>query len=1004
MIRLKRCLILLLITLLVCPLTLPSGGVQAQEGDDRIVRLMSRMSTADKVGQLFLVTFPGDEVTDDAAVATLIREYRVGGVLLHPGNGNIVNEGDTWNQVSGLIAQLQRTVWQSQVLTQPVSGIITSTQVVTQTNAQTSTLPSAVEMEGIKSTPSPFVPLFIAVNHEGNGMPHTSIVNGVTPLPSQMALGASWKPEYAEAVGNIAGQELRALGVNMLLGPSLDVLEAPRPSSSGDLGVRSFGGEPFWVGQMGKAYIRGIHSGAEGRIAVIAKHFPGLGASDRSLDEEVSTVQRTLEKLRQVDLVPFAATAQSTDPLERLDGVVVSHIRFRGLEGGRFTTTGPVSVDAQTLQRLLSLPEMAAWREQGGVTVSDALGLRALKRYYSPNEGSFNSRRIAQDAFLAGNDLLLLSHFALEDDWASQIANVKSTITFFQEKYETDPSFQILVDAAVARILRLKLSLYGDAFELAVIQPGVRVDHPQPVAHQEIVSTIGRDAVTLLSPPSADLSPPPPTVDDRIVIFTDGRERAPCATCEPRPYVDPTALRDTIVRLYGPEATGQIDPALIFSFTFDQLEAYMNMPTPTPTPTPEAGTVVTATPAAFYSYHPIESALQVADWVIFATLDLTSAFPQSIIVRRFLAERADALRTPYLIVMSYDAPYYLDATEISKLDAYYVAYSHINPFIEASIRTLFGEFAPPGAPPVSVSGVNYDLVKQTSPDPNQTITLSYYVGQRVEENGATPTPTSTPTLAATEELAPETTPESPRPQIGDELRLRSSVIVDHNGHPVPDGTPVKFIFSYPQEGLEHSLIETTRGGVVETAVVLERTGQLDISVQADPVPRTVVLQIKIPEGEQPVTIVTITPTPTPTPVTPTETPSPSPKPATPERPTATPTPQREEEPLPVEEADTGGAEFLFASLIAVFVSGIGYTIKRLNKRSVSKGLRLALWCTISGLTLYLVYVLGVPGAHWLRERGGIWATALLALLGGVLPIVASWLGELRRRVLSRQSS
>lgn len=994
--RLKRWFILVLITLLACPLTLPPSGVQAQEGEDQVARLMARMSTADKVGQLFLVTFPGAEASDDAAITRLIREHRVGGVLLRPENGNIVNQGDTWNQVSGLVAQLQRTVWQSQVLTQPIDGIITSTQVITQTGAQTSTPPVSMEMEEIEGTPSPFVPLFIAVKHEGNDMPHTSIINGMTPLPSQMALGAAWEPAYAEAVGAIAGQELRALGVNMLLGPSLDVLEAPRPSSSGDLGVRAFGGEPFWVGQMGKAYIRGVHSGADGHIAVIAKHFPGLGASDRSLNEEISTVQRTLEKLRQVDLAPFAATAQAQDPLARLDGLVVSHIRFRGLEGGRFTTTGPVSVDGQILQRLLSLPEMATWREQGGVTVSDALGLRALKRYYSPNEGNFNSRRIAQDAFLAGNDLLLLSNFALEDDWESQIANIESTITFFREKYETDSSFQILVDVAVARILRLKLSLYGDAFELAAIQPSASLDNPQPVAHQEIVSTVGRDAVTLLSPPSADLSPPPPTVDDRIVIFTDGRESAPCATCEPRPHVDPSALRNTIVRLYGPEATGQIDPALIFSFTFDQLETYMDTPSPTPTPTPAAGTVVTATPVAFYPFHPIESALQGADWVIFATLDLTNAFPQSIIVRRFLAERADALRTPYLIVMSYDAPYYLDATEISKLDAYYVAYSHIDPFIEASIRTLFGEFAPPGESPVSVSGVNYDLVKQTSPDPNQMITLSYDVSQRVEENGVMATPTPTPTLAATESPAPEATTESPRPQIGDELRLRSSVIVDHNGHPAPDGTPVQFIFSYPQEGLEHSLIETTKGGVVETAVVLERTGQLDISVQADPVPRTLVLQIKIPEGEQPVTIVTITPTPTPTPVTPTETPSPTPEPATPETPTVTPTPQREETPPPVEEVDTGGIEFLFASLIAALVSGIGYTMKRMNNRSVSVGLRLALWCAISGLTLYIVYVLGAPGAQWLRERGGAWSTGLAALLGGVLPIVISWLGELRR--------
>ena len=61
----------------------------------------------------------------------------------------------------------------------------------------------------------------------------------------------------------------------MLLGPSLDVLEEPNPESTGDLGIRTFGGDPFWVGRMGQMYITGVHSGSGGNIAVIAKHFLG---------------------------------------------------------------------------------------------------------------------------------------------------------------------------------------------------------------------------------------------------------------------------------------------------------------------------------------------------------------------------------------------------------------------------------------------------------------------------------------------------------------------------------------------------------------------------------------------------------------------------------------------------------------------------------------------------------------------------------------------------------
>jgi beta-N-acetylhexosaminidase len=819
------------------------------------------------------------------------------------------------------------------------------------------------------------------VSHEGNGAPYTSIVNGATPLPSEMALGATWDSAHAETAGQIAGQELRAMGINMLLGPSLDVLEDPRPQSAGDLGVRSFGGEPFWVGKMGQAYIRGVHQGADGHVAVIAKHFPGLGASDRSLDEEVSTVQRTLEKLRQVDLAPFFTAAQSEDPLMRPDGMLVSHIRFRGLEGDRFATTRPISVDSQWLPRLLEQPELVAWREGGGVTISDGLGVRAIRRFYDPNETSFNSRRIAHEAFLAGNDLLILSQFALGSDWGEQGANIKSTITFFQERYASDASFQKLVDAAVARILRLKLSLYNNTFSLAAAQPSVSRVGSQVGVHQEALTAIGRNAITLLSPPSPDLIPSPPTPDDDIVVFTDSRSGQPCATCASVPYIDPFVLQETLVRLYGPAATGQVTPWRVNSFTFDQLEEYMTAPAP--------GEIVegegeeTATPPA---PHPIGLALQNADWIIFAMLDPAKGSPQPSVVRRFLAEQADTLRSPNLIVLAYNAPYYLDATEINKLSAYYVAYSRIDSFIEMSIRAMFGEFAPAGKPPVNVTGINYNLVIQTSPDPNQAITLNYAISKPVV---ATQTPESaeanTPTPEPTEEGP---TPE-PQPETGDALKLQTSVIVDHNGHPVPDGTPGQFIFTYPLDARESSVTVTTRDGVAETTITLDRVGQLDVAIQADPAPRKVVLQIIVQESG--VSILTPTPEPTSTPL-PTDTPEPKSTP--PETPL--PTPEVGNGSGSSAGASAGLGDLLLALFGALIVSGAGYYALRFRNEPVERALRIALWSIIGGLGLYVAYAVRLPGADWLRQQSGVWAAGWVALFGSVVPLVIAWV-VMRRR-------
>src|SRR5207245_300450 len=116
------------------------------------------------------------------------------------------------------------------------------------------------------------LPLFIAVNHDGDGYPDTQLQHGFTPLPSLMALGATWNPGYVQAAGQIAGQELSAVGVNMLLGPSLDVLDN-QPDLYVNQGPQTLGANAYWVAKMGRAYIKGVHDGSKGGVLTVAKHF-----------------------------------------------------------------------------------------------------------------------------------------------------------------------------------------------------------------------------------------------------------------------------------------------------------------------------------------------------------------------------------------------------------------------------------------------------------------------------------------------------------------------------------------------------------------------------------------------------------------------------------------------------------------------------------------------------------------------------------------------------------
>ena len=139
-----------------------------------------------------------------------------------------------------------------------------------------------------------------------------------------------------------------------------------------------------------------------------------------------------------------------------------SHIRYRGFQGDIRQFTAPVSFDPEGMAAILGLSEFIPWRDQGGLIVSDALGVPAVRKYFDPTLSTFPHRRIAKESFLAGNDLLILAQFDLNNYWPDQYENIKDTVVFFRSEYRRNPAFAARVDEAVSRILRLKLDLYPE--------------------------------------------------------------------------------------------------------------------------------------------------------------------------------------------------------------------------------------------------------------------------------------------------------------------------------------------------------------------------------------------------------------------------------------------------------------------------------------------------------------------------------------------------------------
>jgi len=155
---------------------------------------------------------------------------------------------------------------------------------------------------------------------------------------------------------------------------------------------------------------------------------------------------------------------------------------------------------------------------------------------------------------LAGNDLLILSQFGLNDEWPEQFENIKSTVLFFRDRYESDRAFRTRVDEALKRILRLKQRLYPSfALQEVLVSRG----EAQAVLGQgqDLLSRLAQDAVTLVYPGPGELAdrlPSPPLSDENILIVTDSRPLQECFDCEPFPAIAPQALEQMILRMYGP--------------------------------------------------------------------------------------------------------------------------------------------------------------------------------------------------------------------------------------------------------------------------------------------------------------------------------------------------------------------------------------------------------------------------------------------------------------------
>jgi beta-glucosidase len=132
---------------------------------------------------------------------------------------------------------------------------------------------------------------------------HGYVARGATSFPQAIALASTWDPALITRVFGVVAREASARGVDMLLTPVINLGRDPRWGRIEE----TFGEDPYLVGQMGVAEVRGLQGPSlpltPGHVLAVLKHMAGYGVPEAGTN--VGPVELTHRTLRQMYLPAF---------------------------------------------------------------------------------------------------------------------------------------------------------------------------------------------------------------------------------------------------------------------------------------------------------------------------------------------------------------------------------------------------------------------------------------------------------------------------------------------------------------------------------------------------------------------------------------------------------------------------------------------------------------------------------------------------------------------------
>ena len=201
---------------------------------------------------------------------------------------------------------------------------------------------------------------FLKLVHEVADYPILTVTGnevGIGPhtYPSVRALGATgYNEEAAYTFGKIVGHECRAVGINVVNSPVVDI---------SNVNMRHIGSDPEGVAKMAVAIVRGMHDAG---VLAIVKHYPGPGAVWVDTHMQEARNDRSPEELERINLRPYLRLLEEG----LLDGIMPGHNVITAIDPDR-----PAS---------LSKPVLDLLRGRGweGLSMPDALCMMGIALKY----------------------------------------------------------------------------------------------------------------------------------------------------------------------------------------------------------------------------------------------------------------------------------------------------------------------------------------------------------------------------------------------------------------------------------------------------------------------------------------------------------------------------------------------------------------------------------------------------------------------------------------------